>query len=663
MNENIETIKRKMLVKYPFFGSVVANVDYKETRDMDTAGTDGQTIYYNPDFLKKLKSDEQIFIFAHEVCHIAFDHIRRSEGKDPDIWNTATDAVINQFLKRDGLKIVGNGVDIAEAINYDAEQLYDKLLQQKKQNQEQDNQQNQENSSSSEQNQNSSKDSQKQNEKQSQGQSSETQSQKQSNLEQKEQNSSSSEQNQNSSEKSQNQNENQSQRQSSETRSQEQSKSQQKEQNSSSKQNQNSSKDSQNQNENQSQRQCSETQSQEQSKSQQKEQNSSFKQNQNSSKDSQSQNENKSKENSSSDSSEENNRDVGHDTHSLWKGALKSLKDKLSKNKKESSSDKEQTEEQMQKSKEQGSSSSKQDQNKNQSKENSSSDSSEEKNHDVGHDTHSLWKDAVKRQKEKESKAKQESNKHQTEEQKQKEEDLKQEITYISTMGEKRAFNKNLEEKKKELEALKQVLIEQVMEAGTSTNREQRIINDIGKSKPIIDWRYVLREAIQYEVDWSYKNAYIEDGFIKANLEEQPLPETEIVLDTSESISDLLLRNFLRECKNILQSSRLKVGCFDTRFYGFQEIRTEEDIENMRFEGGGGTDFNVAVRAFTKRVENKIIFTDGYASMPNIPVDVIWIVYGKNAIKPMGGKVIHIDEEQLYKLCHFEQDISYKRKR
>ena len=619
MNENIETIKRKMLVKYPFFGSVVANVDYKETRDMDTAGTDGQTIYYNPDFLKKLKSDEQIFIFAHEVCHIAFDHIRRSEGKDPDIWNTATDAVINQFLKRDGLKIVGNGVDIAEAINYDAEQLYDKLLQQKKQNQEQDNQQNQENSSSSEQNQNSSKDSQKQNEKQSQGQSSETQSQKQSNLEQQEQNSSS-------------------------------------------KQNQNTSKDSQNQNENQSQRQCSETQSQEQSKSQQKEQNSSFKQNQNSSKDSQSQNENKSKENSSSDSSEENNRDVGHDTHSLWKGALKSLKDKLSKNKKESSSDKEQTEEQMQKSKEQGSSSSKQDQNKNQSKENSSSDSSEEKNHDVGHDTHSLWKDAVKRQKEKESKAKQESNKHQTEEQKQKEEDLKQEITYISTMGEKRAFNKNLEEKKKELEALKQVLIEQVMEAGTSTNREQRIINDIGKSKPIIDWRYVLREAIQFDVDWSYKNAYIEDGVVSANLEEQPRPETEIVLDTSGSIDELLLKNFLRECKNILQHSKVKVGCFDTEFYGFHAIRTEEDIENMKFEGGGGTDFNVAVRAFTRRVENKIIFTDGWANMPDISMDVIWIVFGGREIHPKGGKVIQINEEQLDKLYSLYQDMLYQRK-
>ena len=472
MSFNIESIKRKMLVKYPFFGSVVANVNYKENKEIPTAGTDGQTIYYNPDFLKKLKPDEQTFIFAHEVCHIAFDHIRRSEGKDPEVWNTATDGVINQFLKRDGLKLVEGGVDITEAINYDAEQLYDKLLKEKQQSQSQNGQGNQQ-SSSSEQGQ------------QGQGKS--------------------------------------------------------------------SSEDSQNQSENQSQ---------------------------------------------------------GQGTSSL------------------------------------------------------ESEPSEEQNHDVGHDTHSMWKDAVKKQKEAESKDKKESqsDEQKTEEQKQQEERLQQEIDKISKMGEQSAFNKNLEEKRKELEALKQVLSQQSMGAGTSTNRDQRIINDIGKSKPIIDWRYVLREAIQYDVDWSYKNAYVEDGVVSANLEEQPMPETEIVLDTSGSINELLLKNFLRECKNILQHSKVKVGCFDTEFYGFHEIRTEEDIENMRFEGGGGTDFDVVVRAFTRRVENKIIFTDGDASMPDIPMDAIWIVFGGIEINPKGGKVIQINEEQLDRLYSFEQDISYKGK-
>ena len=51
---DIAAIKRKLLVKYPFFGSVIANVKYEETNKIQTAGTDGKTIYYNPDFTNKL---------------------------------------------------------------------------------------------------------------------------------------------------------------------------------------------------------------------------------------------------------------------------------------------------------------------------------------------------------------------------------------------------------------------------------------------------------------------------------------------------------------------------------------------------------------------------------------------------------------------------------
>ena len=48
---------------------------YKENKNIKTAGTDGKVIHYNPEFLEKLSVEEQAFIFAHEVCHIAFNHI------------------------------------------------------------------------------------------------------------------------------------------------------------------------------------------------------------------------------------------------------------------------------------------------------------------------------------------------------------------------------------------------------------------------------------------------------------------------------------------------------------------------------------------------------------------------------------------------------------
>ena len=488
MKYDIAALKRKMLVKYPFFGSVVASVGYKENKDIPTAGTDGETIYYNPEYLGCLSVEEQTFVFAHEVCHIAFNHILRSEGKDPELWNIATDGVINQFLKRDGLKMAKGGVDIAEAINYDAEQLYEKLLQEKQQRQ-----QRQQNEQGNGQNQ-------------------------QSNQQQNQQ------------------------------------------------QNGGGGQSGDNQQLSQSQQQNSSGggSSQEQDKQSQEQSGGGF------GEDSQ---------------EEEKQQDVGHDTHSMWEQAVKKHKEEQEKSgKKESLLDK------------------------------------------------LLGKD--KKEKEK------------TELEKKQEE--------LEGMGEKDAFKKNLEDKKKKLEELKETISKQASQAGTSTNRDVRTVNDIGTAKPIIDWRYVLREAIKYDVDWSYKNTTLEDGVVVANLEEQPMPETEIVLDTSGSINEVLLKNFLRECKNILQHTKLKVGCFDTEFYGFHEIRTEEDIENMRFEGGGGTDFDVAVGAFSRRVENKIIFTDGEASMPDMPLDAIWIVFGGERINPKGGRVIHITPEQLDRLYSYE---------
>lgn len=465
MKYDITALKRKMLVKYPFFGSVVANVDYKEDKEIPTAGTDGETIYYNPEFLERLSVEEQTFIFAHEVCHIAFNHILRSNGKDQRLWSIATDGVINQFLKSDGLKMVQGGVDMAEAIDYDAEQLYEKLLKEKQQNGQDDSQQTQQGN---------------------------------------------------------------------------------------------------------------------------QQQSSSGNQGGNNHQQSQSQEQSGGESGKNSQKEDKSKQDVGHDTHSMWEQTVKKHKEQQEKNnKKESLLDK------------------------------------------------LLGKDKEKTELEK------------------KQEELE-------SMGEKESFRKNLEDKKRKLEELKVEIAKQASQVGNTSNGDIRTVSDIGIAKPLIDWRYVLRETTKYDVDWSYRNATLENGVVTANLEEQPISETEIVLDTSGSIDEVLLRNFLRECKNILQQSRLKVGCFDTKFYGFHDIRTEKDIENMQFEGGGGTDFDVAVSAFSRRVENKIIFTDGWASMPSTPIDAIWVVFGGRAINPAGGKVIHIDERQLERLCNYQQINEHK---
>lgn len=494
---NVDSIKRRLLVKYPFFGSVVANSNFIAEPAVGTAGTDGKTIYYNPNFIESITDDQQTFIFAHEICHIAFDHIFRSEGKDKDLWNIATDSVVNAFLKQDGLPIVEGGIDIPEAINYDAEEMYKKLLEEKKQQQQPNEQGNGQNQKGNQQQSSSSSESSQKRDKQSQEQS------------------------------------------------------------------------------------CS-----------------------GSVEDSQ---------------KEEKQQDVGHDTHSMWDKAI----------------EKKHQEEQSQ--------------------------SNTGKSYDKDEDKQSLL-DKLSKMFDK--KKEQQENLQQLDENQNKEQEKKkdEEIKKLTELGEKETFKQNKIARKKQLEELRKALASQSHGYGSITNSERRNITDIGTSEPLIDWRRLLKEAVKYDIDWSYQNAGIEDGVVTAYLEEMPRPETEIVLDTSGSIDETLLRNFLRECKNILQTSKVKVGCFDTQFYGFTEIKDVSDIDNLEFYGGGGTNFDAAVNAFTRRVENKIIFTDGDADMPSTPIDAIWIVFGGIKINPVGGKVIHIDDEQLDRLYSYEMNKESKGK-
>lgn len=108
MNADIDSIKRKLLIKYPSFGSTIANMEFQEDKTIGTAATDGKVVYYDPKFLEGLSDKQKVFLFAHEICHVKFDHIFRSEGKDKKLWNIATDAVINALLKQDKLEMIEN---------------------------------------------------------------------------------------------------------------------------------------------------------------------------------------------------------------------------------------------------------------------------------------------------------------------------------------------------------------------------------------------------------------------------------------------------------------------------------------------------------------------------------------------------------------------------
>ena len=142
--------KRKMLAKYPRFGSeiAVASIEFKDNLPYHTAATDGKNIYVDPNYFASLSENDRLFTIAHEIMHIKFMHMYRLKDengvkRDLKLWNIATDAIINANLERDGFRVKEGYVNMPEALNYSAEEFYQKLLQEKeRREQEQNNNQN-----------------------------------------------------------------------------------------------------------------------------------------------------------------------------------------------------------------------------------------------------------------------------------------------------------------------------------------------------------------------------------------------------------------------------------------------------------------------------------------------------------------------------------------
>ena len=367
---SIEDVKRQVLIKYPIFASIILNTTYKETNAVKTSATDGKTIYYNAAYLETLPLANQQFILAHEVCHIAFCHILRLRGKNQKVWNTATDAIINQFLRKDGLTPIEGAVNIPDALDYDAEELYEKLLR-------------------------------------------------------------------------------------------------------------------------------------------------------------------------------EGRQETGHDSHEMWEEVLKK--------------------------------------------------------------------------------------------------DTKTPYPEMKDI-EKRIFHGIQRKRQEQIKRIKEDFLQE--EKNLLDN--SRPFPEIRERQILINWHTFLRDSMKKDLDWSYQNAMIENGIVTPQLQEISYPEAEVLLDTSGSIREDQLRTFLMECRNLVALTNLKIGCFDQKFYGFHKIRSIKDLEEMPIHGGGGTDFNIALSAFDRRVENKILFTDGKAYMPKKAMYVLWIVMGEK-IYPKGGKVIYISKEDIEK--------------
>ncbi len=129
--------KVHLVISSPFFSSILLKRDLVERKDLPTMAVDKEgNILYNPDFVEQLSVDTLTFVLAHESMHVALAHLHRLQNRDPELWNIACDAVINEILIKAGVgKFLEGGIRMEGADERTAESIYAELLNQKHQQQ------------------------------------------------------------------------------------------------------------------------------------------------------------------------------------------------------------------------------------------------------------------------------------------------------------------------------------------------------------------------------------------------------------------------------------------------------------------------------------------------------------------------------------------------
>lgn len=119
----------QLMIKHPFFGSLVYQHEMEITEDIETAAASSDNrMLFNPHFVEKVSPEQLIFLVAHEVMHIVFAHAARRGNRDKETYNIACDAVINEILiaERVGDFIPG-GIRMEGAETETSENIYNKI--------------------------------------------------------------------------------------------------------------------------------------------------------------------------------------------------------------------------------------------------------------------------------------------------------------------------------------------------------------------------------------------------------------------------------------------------------------------------------------------------------------------------------------------------------
>jgi predicted metal-dependent peptidase len=196
--------------------------------------------------------------------------------------------------------------------------------------------------------------------------------------------------------------------------------------------------------------------------------------------------------------------------------------------------------------------------------------------------------------------------------------------------------------------------------AGNIPAGVMRLIKEL--TEPQLNWRELLRMNLESTIksDFTWMRASRRGWHMDAvmpGMKNDEMIDIAIAIDTSGSIGEKMLKDFLGEIQGIMDSFpayKIHVFSFDTDTYNPAQYDSDnlDSIIDYEPAGGGGTDFDAIYRYLKDediQPRRLVVFTDGYpfgSWGDEEYCDVTWILHGTTTIVPPWGAHAYYEEEK-----------------
>ena len=177
-----------------------------------------------------------------------------------------------------------------------------------------------------------------------------------------------------------------------------------------------------------------------------------------------------------------------------------------------------------------------------------------------------------------------------------------------------------------------------------------RVVGEL--AYPSLNWRQLLHQYIKQrssdDYDWMRPDKRLLQYGVYYPSSKSELLKIAVAVDTSGSVSDKQLDEFLAEIRNILQSFssfQVRLLACDAAVHADMVAVHDSDFEPFLkcLSGGGGTDFRPVFSKIDDDPPEVLVYlTDGDGKYPdsNQPFDVIWVM--NSYLEPPFGRVIRL---------------------